>query len=884
MKKIPHPVLPPAANLQPTVPPRPHSLKPVKKPQVPDHEVMRCIGRGSYGEVWLARGVTGAWRAVKVVRREDFESERTFEREFQGILSFEPISRDHEGLVDILHVGRNVEEGFYFYVMELADDRESGTKINVVDYEPHTLSSDKARKVKLSLDEVVDIGIALSEALGHLHSQGLSHRDIKPSNIIFVQKCAKLADIGLVAQAGQQTYVGTEGFVPPEGPGSNQADVYSLGMVLYEISTGKDRLCFPELSDDMGEAAEKKRRRMLNSVICKACDPMAKRRFGSAKQLAEALRQVRKGKYHRPILPRAVKLFGLCGVAAFGLVAARTQALPWPPGSVQNRLSAVPLPSDNVKRPVVGTTASVRVETTPAGAQVLINGKSYGKTPIDLRNLPLGNVKFTLKLEGYQIGEVERMLQPEPLGNFPVTHLFFFSPPTSGKLWTNEAGMKLIPQKGWHESDVAVAHDLYVNTMGWEPESMVTASTGAEMNYVRISYKYAAEFCDKLLEMDVATGRLGPDKYIYRPLPVTIPEADPPSERDKNLISFKVILQPREYGDLTINSDPPGANIYEGDKLLGTTPKHLPPHQTGPYEFTLRMLGYDDVKISGTLENRQTLALHSPMKRTRVATFGFRFENDFGMVFLPIEGASQLLVSQWETRVSDYTAFTTATGAPEHTVSWEQGPTHPVARVDREQCQKFCAWLTEHDHLTGLLPRNLEYRLPTDKEWSLAADLKERKLNDPSELNQGARATYVWGINIWPPPREKGKQPGNFSDISRLRIGTDGKRIDKDAKPELTLEKEKYDDGYIYTAPVGSFAPNRFGLYDLAGNVAEWVSDNYGEPYPDRGVTRGGSWDDGKTPDGQHPMLGASARNPIKPELQDGPYGFRCVIAPKEKP
>jgi hypothetical protein len=61
-------------------------------PSIPDHDVLRKIGGGAYGEVWMARGVTGAMRAVKVVWREDFDDERTFEREFEGILKFEPIS------------------------------------------------------------------------------------------------------------------------------------------------------------------------------------------------------------------------------------------------------------------------------------------------------------------------------------------------------------------------------------------------------------------------------------------------------------------------------------------------------------------------------------------------------------------------------------------------------------------------------------------------------------------------------------------------------------------------------------------------------------------------------------------------------------------------
>src|SRR5438876_5496481 len=89
-------------------------------PQIPDHELIRPIGRGSYGEVWLARSVMGTYRAVKIVYRRTFEHERPFEREFAGIQKFEPISRSHEGLVDLLQVGRNEQEGYFYYVMEHA--------------------------------------------------------------------------------------------------------------------------------------------------------------------------------------------------------------------------------------------------------------------------------------------------------------------------------------------------------------------------------------------------------------------------------------------------------------------------------------------------------------------------------------------------------------------------------------------------------------------------------------------------------------------------------------------------------------------------------------------------------------------------------------------
>ena len=101
-------------------------------PAIPDHTLLRCIGRGAYGEVWLARNVMGTPRAVKIVHRDAFANARPYEREFEGIQKFEPLSRTHEGLVDVLQIGRNDAAGCFYYVMELADpaedEREKGGK------------------------------------------------------------------------------------------------------------------------------------------------------------------------------------------------------------------------------------------------------------------------------------------------------------------------------------------------------------------------------------------------------------------------------------------------------------------------------------------------------------------------------------------------------------------------------------------------------------------------------------------------------------------------------------------------------------------------------------------------------------------------------------
>ena len=166
-------------------------------PPIPNHEIIASIGRGSYGEVWLARSVTGALRAVKVVWRCRFASDRPYEREFHGIIHFEPISRSHPGVVNVLHVGRDDTAGCFFYVMELADDANAGGEIQNAEskgaassqqssphtphsYRPRTLASELKSRARLPVTDAVSLGVQLAGALGHLHRHGLVHRDASP--------------------------------------------------------------------------------------------------------------------------------------------------------------------------------------------------------------------------------------------------------------------------------------------------------------------------------------------------------------------------------------------------------------------------------------------------------------------------------------------------------------------------------------------------------------------------------------------------------------------------------------------------------------------------------------------------------------------------------
>ena len=255
-------------------------------PAIPHHTLLRRIGSGSYGDVWLASNSMGVLRAVKIVYRSCFDNGRPFERESTGIRKFEPISRSHEGLVDILHVGVNDLEGYFFYIMELGDDCVTGREVRPETYSPKTLASEIATRGRLPVQECLELGFALARAAHQLHTYGLVHRDIKPSNIIFVGGVVKLADIGLVAALDEtRSYVGTEGFIPPEGPGTPQADVFSLGRVLYEVSTGKDRQYFPELPDTLKSFTDPERFLELNEIILRACKSDPNERYKSAAEM-----------------------------------------------------------------------------------------------------------------------------------------------------------------------------------------------------------------------------------------------------------------------------------------------------------------------------------------------------------------------------------------------------------------------------------------------------------------------------------------------------------------------------------------------------------------------------------------------------------------------
>jgi serine/threonine protein kinase len=263
--------------------------------EIPGYELLTEIGHGAYGTVWLARDVVGLYRAVKIVRRSRFEDVRPYEREFGGIKRFTPISLEHDGLVRVFHVGRDDSAGFFHYVMEAADDERHGPTMDPRHYLPHTLAGDVSRHGHLSANEVAQVGIALGEAIEFLHQRRLVHRDIKPANVLYVRGRPKLGDIGLLTDMAATdrdvSFLGTKGYLAPEGPGTAAADVFSLGKLLYVAATGRAPETYPELPAEVAARADREGIGSLEGIWQRACHADPARRYPSALAMVHDLKE-----------------------------------------------------------------------------------------------------------------------------------------------------------------------------------------------------------------------------------------------------------------------------------------------------------------------------------------------------------------------------------------------------------------------------------------------------------------------------------------------------------------------------------------------------------------------------------------------------------------
>ena len=251
--------------------------------------LVREIGHGAYGVVYLAVAPDGECAAVKVCRRDAVDPER-YSRELRGAKLYRAIP-SQEGLVRMRTL---VETDWGFYaVMDLADDEFERTEGSLESYCPKTLASVIKGEKALPLKECVNLAISLSKGLAALQRHHLLHRDIKPANVLYVCGRPVLSDPGLlVEESDAVSLVGTPGYVPPEKFTDAASDVYSLGLTLKAASFGR------QIEDiDKGPAAEAdtgaKYFPAWWRILNKATDPTPSRRYQSAKALLKDLNVLR---------------------------------------------------------------------------------------------------------------------------------------------------------------------------------------------------------------------------------------------------------------------------------------------------------------------------------------------------------------------------------------------------------------------------------------------------------------------------------------------------------------------------------------------------------------------------------------------------------------
>lgn len=290
------------------------------------YSLVRRIGSGGFGTVWLARSQTGIWRAVKVVASPSPTDREVFRRELSGVTRFQAATLGQPTQLAILHVEADDAQGLLRYVMELADDASGATAFDPASYVPLTLKELRLRRGRLPVAEVARIGVHVARGLAFLHSKGLLHRDVKPSNIILVGGVPKLSDLGLVTSSETAvTRIGTQGYVAPEGPGTALADLYSLGLVLFELATDQPTSQFPCLPPDLPSWPDARDFSALNDILLRACAREPSARHASANDLADDLAACLSGRSITAI-DAARRRWKRRGLTALGALAASVVA------------------------------------------------------------------------------------------------------------------------------------------------------------------------------------------------------------------------------------------------------------------------------------------------------------------------------------------------------------------------------------------------------------------------------------------------------------------------------------------------------------------------------------------------------------------------------
>ncbi|MFO0904887.1 MAG: serine/threonine-protein kinase [Pirellulales bacterium] len=333
-------------------------------PQIPDLDLLRPIGRGGFGEVWIGvNRTTGALRAVKLIPLHGVAADPAG-REVVSLAQLESQrGARHPNLLDIQHVGRTADH--LFYLMDPADDVSGAPASTATDYRPATLAR-RLEQGPLSTDECWRCAQQLLSGLAHLHQAGMVHRDVKPANCLFVGRELKLADFGLLTTtAAHLSRLGTLKYMPPDGRMDLRADVYAAGLVIYEMLTGLPADAFPQLGERARHIAADPLLARLNRLALQAAQRDRHQRFAHAGLMLADLERP-------PVQTRAETTRRVAaGLLGLGLLGGLIAYAAWPDGPTPRELSNSKRPPGNASP----TFVPVNFVTDTFDAEIYLDGQ-----------------------------------------------------------------------------------------------------------------------------------------------------------------------------------------------------------------------------------------------------------------------------------------------------------------------------------------------------------------------------------------------------------------------------------------------------------------------------------------------------------------------------
>ena len=366
------------------------------------YQIESELGRGSMGVVYSAYDPQIDRRiAIKVLREDRVTSEEFVQRFLRESRSIGRLT--HPNILTVYDAGK--DHNTIFIAMEFLEGK--------------TLS-EVIKERKLSIDEIVDIGVQVAGALDYAHSKNIIHRDIKPSNIFITRDnrpviadfgIARIEDPTVIHRTQAGLILGTPGYMSPEQVRGEsvdgRSDLFSLGVILYELTTGKppfqgDTLpvLFREIMQDTPIEPKKEDSgvpQLLSGLIMKSLNKRPEKRFQTGRDMAQELKACHKRRgsdilgEKRPHEKRRYLALKTLAVSVAICI-----------------LSIIFYFFSSEKEP----RALLKVTSSVMGAEVFINGSYRDRVPLEIE-LPLNKYEVSVRLKDYYDYKAQVILDKE---------------------------------------------------------------------------------------------------------------------------------------------------------------------------------------------------------------------------------------------------------------------------------------------------------------------------------------------------------------------------------------------------------------------------------------------------------------------------------------